>query len=55
MEATVSIEQFGRLLQLEEEDGALLRVVRQLQSILKGGDVQAFAPQPTAISWVGWT
>ncbi len=55
MEAAVTIEQFSTLLHLEGEDGALLRVVRQLQSILDSVDTVSWPGEsPTSLCWSGW-
>ncbi len=54
MEAAVTIDQFGKLLQSEQEDNALLRVLRQLQSTVMPQGTDSPSSDVPQIFWGGW-
>ncbi len=54
MEATITIEQFGQLLQSSDEDNILLRMLRQLQSKTNFEQAQTPPVEGPCMTWCGW-
>lgn len=55
MDAAITIQEFGQLLQNEQEESPLLRVLRSLQFVERPAPVHGpIKPDGGELTWMGW-